>query len=152
MTDPQQRREAIAAANRVADSVDKLGPRVDDLNKRMGMSEADRRTLHRSTRWNFVLAAVAVALAGWLLFQQFTVNGNRASVTALHSSQVSVCQQSNTRLAEQNAVWAYLLAKATVPKNATAKERALVEREYAHLRVLIHDAFAARDCARLYRN
>jgi hypothetical protein len=145
--------EALAAAQGLRSSVDGLGGEV------AGLAAAVRRSriLIRVLAAGGALLAVALGVAVWALVQAGHADSRAAAATAKaavaearaaaeHESQVAGCRSGNDLRKADLALWNRLYA-ASQKGPETAKQR----RANAALISFIHEKFALRNCAALYK-
>jgi hypothetical protein len=99
-----------------------------------------RTSLRRSKR---VLAALTVSLVIDVLLTIVV----SITAAALHSTQVSACQQGNQTRSKEVLLWTHLAALSITPQT-TAKQRAADDQLLAFIRV----TFAPRNCAVIYKS
>jgi hypothetical protein len=136
--------EAIAAIRESTEAVKAVREEVAGLRRDVAK---DRKYSRRSRKFIVldVVLTVAVTVFGYLALH------NQATISALHSSTVSVCEQSNSRLAKDHAIWAYVLGALKPPPGASAVQRDRADMFDARLSGLVGSAYQLRDCKAIYK-
>lgn len=149
------RPDPVTVALRLAESVDGLSRRLDDVKK---ASEDRDSTLTRYGHRNRLLIYVDVLMTAVIAGMGFWISSTAgdastartqaaaasAAGTALHVAQLSGCQSGNEQRTGELALWRYLFANSTPPKSAAQKHA------IASFMVLVDQTFAQRDCLKVY--
>ncbi len=150
-----EERTAAGAVDRLAQSVDALGRQVAELtevgNQRYESLETGRQANRRSIRTDRAAGAVAVAAVLVAVFAVWTSAVTRASVAAVHQSNIAGCQTGNVLRQQQGELWTYILGLIRPPPHATPAQVRQAEIARDALAARVHVTFAPRDCAALYR-
>lgn len=154
MTD-QQRQDAISTARQMTEALNGLSGRLDEAKQEWRDRDEFLTAYGRRNRmlaWlagsaAFIALGLAVAVA--VLFVQ--VSDNAATISDLHSTNVSACQAGNVSRSEQIQLWEHLVAVSKPAPGESAAQRRQNEETAAAFLGYVRHVFAPRDCAAVYR-